>query len=88
VPEFPFVYLNHGPLEPESLHQVDSAWIAFAEPVSAEGAAAVSAEVEAWVLGIHEQASIAFVIGPSQPVDLPAEAIQRLDALGRRLGWG
>jgi hypothetical protein len=119
VPDFPFVYLNHGPLDPESFDKVDAVWIAFAEPVSdevvaaaaascpaplygffsaddswlycetgsdvygsmvgfdygrgenavsAEGAAAFSAEVEAWVLGIHEQAPIAFVVGPSLPL--------------------
>jgi hypothetical protein len=119
VPDFPFVFLNHGPLDPESFDKVDAVWIAFADSVSdeviaaaaascpgplygffyaddallycetgsdvygymvgvtygrdengisAEGAAAFSAEVEAWVLGIHEQAPIAFVIGPSRPL--------------------
>jgi hypothetical protein len=117
---FPFVYLNHGPLDPDSFNKVDAAWIAFAEPVSddvlaalvnacpaplqgffraddaifycetggdhyeimvreeygadddsvsAEGAAAFSADVEAWVRGIHEQVPIAFVIGPGRPID-------------------
>jgi hypothetical protein len=117
---FPFVYLNHGPLDPDSFHKVDAAWIAFAEPlsdevlaalvdtcpapldgflhaddaifycetlgdvydimvreeygadgydVSAEGAAAFSADVEAWVRGIHEQVPIAFVIGPGRPLE-------------------
>jgi hypothetical protein len=119
VTDFPFVYLNHGPLDPESFDKVDAVWVAFAGPVSdevvaeaaascpaplhgffsaddsllycetgsdvygsmvgfdygrdeygvsAEGAAAFSAEVEAWVLGIHERAPIAFVIGPSRPL--------------------
>jgi len=32
--DHPFVYLNHGPLDPDYLDKVDAAWIAFREPVS------------------------------------------------------
>ncbi|MFE9097550.1 hypothetical protein [Streptomyces sp. NPDC007264] len=32
--DFPFVYLNHGPLDPDTFGKADGAWIAFREPVS------------------------------------------------------
>ncbi|MFE4924298.1 hypothetical protein [Streptomyces sp. NPDC056661] len=32
--DFPFVYLNHGPLDPDTFHKVDTACIAFREPAS------------------------------------------------------
>lgn len=128
MPDFPFVYLHHGALDPESFGKVDEVWIAFAAPVSgdvvatfvegcpaplygffhaddailhcetggdhyeflvrteygedggtvsAEGAAAFSADVEAWVRGVHERAPIAFVIGPGRPLE---DADGELDA--------
>ncbi|MFE4924294.1 hypothetical protein [Streptomyces sp. NPDC056661] len=32
--DFPFVYLNHGPLDPAAFGKVETAWIAFREPIS------------------------------------------------------